>query len=65
MSKKFFKFITNDERSLDLSKMGLTPNDAIILNLKKSIYEILNDNVDLEMLHLRYFQSKHSCKISL
>lgn len=50
MSKKFFKFITNDERRLDLSKMGLTPNDAIILNLKKSIYEILNDNVDLELI---------------
>lgn len=50
MSKKFFKFITNDERRLDLSKMGLTPNDAIILNLKKSIYEILNDSVDLELI---------------
>lgn len=50
MSKKFFKFITNDERRLDLSKMGLTPNDAIILNLKKSIYEILNDSIDLELI---------------
>ncbi len=50
MSKKFFKFITNDERRLDLSKMGLTPNDAIILNLKKSIYEILDDSVDLELI---------------
>ena len=50
MSKKFFKFITNDERRLDLSKMGLAPNDAIILNLKKSIYEILDDSVDLELI---------------
>ena len=50
MSKKFFKFITNDERRLDLSKMGLTPNDAIFLNLQKSIYEILNDSVDLELI---------------
>ena len=32
MSKKFFKFITNDERRLDLSKMGLTPNDAMTKN---------------------------------
>ncbi|MGL5246396.1 MAG: hypothetical protein ACRC8C_02405 [Mycoplasmoidaceae bacterium] len=47
---KFFKFITNDERRLDLSKMGLTSNDVIILNLKKSIYELLDDNVDLELI---------------
>ncbi|MGL4616966.1 MAG: hypothetical protein ACRCUM_01890 [Mycoplasmoidaceae bacterium] len=47
---KFFKFITNDERKLDLSKMGLTSNDVIILNLKKSIYELLDDSVDLELI---------------
>ncbi|MGL5640430.1 MAG: hypothetical protein ACRDCD_02110 [Mycoplasmoidaceae bacterium] len=47
---KFFKFITNNERRLDLSKMGLTSNDVIILNLKKSIYELLDDKIELDLI---------------
>ncbi|MGL4647463.1 MAG: hypothetical protein ACRCVI_01920 [Mycoplasmoidaceae bacterium] len=50
MFKKPIKLITNEQRMLDLAAMGLTPNDAVILNLKKSTFEILEDPTDVELI---------------
>ncbi len=50
MPKKTIEFITNDNRMLDLTAMGVSPNDVILLNIKKSIYEILEDNQEIDLI---------------